>query len=201
MANQRSRGSDDENDYSGDGKSPMPQPPDRPASASPAVGMNGLPAALNRQGSDYYMSMNGNMAAVPAHMRAGMQPSPRSQSPVQYPLPVNGQAQRPSLTSNPSSGYNPPQILEPPATNGQQQPGSGNNSPHMAGMGWQSPHNGINGNQSNDYSYPDPNTGYAVSAAPAMYYQQQTIQRPHSTGPMDYHNQMRGQEMWAHQQQ
>jgi hypothetical protein len=30
-----------------------------------------------------------------------------------------------------------------------------------------------------------------------MYYEQQ---RPHSTGPMDYSNQMRGQEMWAQHQ-
>jgi hypothetical protein len=70
----------------------------------------------------------------------------------------------------------------------------------MAGtMGWQSPHNGINGTQQNEFPYPDPNNGYSVNAP--MYYQQQGVQRPHSTGPMDYHNQMRGQEMWAQHQQ
>lgn len=202
MANQRSPGSDDENDFSGDGKSPMPQVPDRHASASPAVGMNGMQPALNRQGSDYYLPITGNVAAMPAHMRNGMQPPSRTQSPIQYqnPMPVNNPPQRPSLTSNPSSGYAPPQIMEPPATNGQQ-PGSGSNSPHITNMGWQSPHNGMNGNQSNDYSYPDPNGAYGVSAPPAMYYQQAAVPRPHSTGPMDYHNQIRGQEMWTHQQQ
>jgi len=163
--------------------------------------MNGMPAGMQRQSSDYYVSMNGGMTAMPAHMRSGLQPTSRAQSPVQYPLP-NGQAQRPSLTSNPSSGYNPPQILEPPATNGgQQQPGSGNNSPHISAIGWQSPANGINGTQAHDYNYPDPNQGYSVAQAPAMYYQQQGVQRPHSTGPMDYHQQMRPQEMWTQQHQ
>lgn len=162
--------------------------------------MNGV-ASLQRQPSDYYMNaMNGGMA-VPAHLRNGMNPSPRSQSPAQYPMPVNGQSQRPSLTSNPSSSYNPPQILEPPANNGNQQSSSGNNSPHMgATMGWQSPHNGINGNAQNDYPYPDPNGGYSVNAA-QMYYPQQDVPRPHSTGPMNYHNGIRGQEMWAQHQQ
>ena len=197
-----SRGSDEEGDYSADGKSPMPQAPDRPPSVSPANGLNGVPA-LQRQTSDYYMNaMNGGMA-VPPHLRNEMQPSPRPQSPAQYPMPTNGQQQRPSLTSNPSSGYNPPQILEPPTNNGQQQSNSGNNSPHMAGTlpGWQSPHNGIGGNHQNDYAYPDPNSGYNVNTAQMYYQQQQGVQRPHSTGPLDYHNQLRGQEMWAQHQQ
>lgn len=199
MPNQRSRGSDEENEYSADGKSPMPQQPDRPSSVSPANGMNGLPS-LQRQNSDYYMNaMSNGMAAMPTHLRPDMQPSPRSQSPAQYPAPMNGMSQRPSLTSNPSSGYNPPQILEPPTTNGQS--GSGNNSPHLSNaMGWNQNHNGMNGNQSNEYPYPDPNNNYAVNPGP-LYYQQQGVQRPHSTGPMDYHNPMRGQEMWAQHQQ
>ena len=68
LANQRSRGSDEENEYSADGKSPMPHQPDRPTSVSPAVGMNGTPG-LQRQQSDYYMNvMNSGMAAVPAHL-------------------------------------------------------------------------------------------------------------------------------------
>lgn len=189
-------------DYS-DGKSPMANGSDRPPSVSPANGMNGTVQSLQRQPSDYYMNaMNGGMAAVPAHLRTEMQPSPRSQSPAQYPMPSNNQQHRPSLTSNPSSGgYNPPQILEPPANNGQQQSTSGNNSPHISGplQGWQSPHNGIN--QQNDYAYPDPHSNYNVSTN-QLYYQQsqQGVQRPHSTGPMDYHNQLRGQEMWAQQQ-
>ena len=199
LANARSRGSDEEDGFgSTDGKSPMPQHADRPPSVSPATGMNGV-AGIQRNSSDYYMNaMNGGMA-VPPHLRPEMQPSPRSQSPAQYPMPVNGQQHRPSLTSNPSSsGYNPPQILEPTPANGQQTTASGSNSPHMAGsLGWQSPHNGINGNQQNEYPYPDPNGGYNVNAQ--MYYQQQSVPRPHSTGPMDYHNQMRGQEIW-HQQ-
>lgn len=119
-------------------------------------------------------------------------------------MPANGQQQqqqRPSLTSNPSSGYNPPQILEPPATNGQHQTGSGNNSPHMgSAMGWQSPHSGINGQQQNDYAYPDPNGAYA-NVNTQLYYQQPGVPRPHSTGPMDYQQQLRGQEMWAQHQQ
>lgn len=163
--------------------------------------MNGMPQ-LQRQPSDYYMNaMNGGMA-VPQHLRSEMQPSPRSQSPAQYPMPVNGQPQRPTLTSNPSSGYNPPQILEPPTNNGQSQGGSGNNSPHLTStMGWQSPHNGMNGQQQNEYSYPDPNQGYSNVTAPQMYYQQGGVQRPHSTGPMDYGSQLRGHEMWAQHQQ
>lgn len=199
----RSRGSDDENDYSVDGRSPAPQGSDRPASVSPANGMNGAPA-LQRQASDFYMSaMNGGMAAVPPHLRTGMQASPRSQSPAQYPMPANGQQQRPSLTSNPSSGYNPPQILEPTPNNAQQQTNSGGNSPHISNnmAGWQSPHNGLTANQQNDYAYPDPNNNYNVNTQQMYSYQQQGVQRPHSTGPMDYHNQMRGQEMWAQQHQ
>lgn len=195
----RSRGSDDENEYS-DAKSPLPQQPERPSSVSPAVGLNGI-SQLQRQGSDYYMqaAMNGGMA-VPPHMRGEVQPSPRSQSPAQYQMAANGQQQhRPSLTSNPSSGYNPPQILEPPTTNGQQQPGSGGNSPHMsAQMGWQSPHH-LAGQQQAEYAYPDPN-GQFGNVTAQMYYQQQP-QRPHSTGPIDYHQQLRGQEMWAQPQQ
>lgn len=162
--------------------------------------MNGVPG-LQRQSSDYYINaMNGGMAAVPPHLRTEMQPSPRSQSPAQYQIPVNAQQQRPSLTSNPSSGYNPPQILEPPTNNGQPT-GSGSNSPHMGNaLGWQSPHSGIANPPQTDYGYPDPNAGYNVSAA-QMYYQPQAIPRPHSTGPMDYGNQMRGQEVWAQHQQ
>jgi len=201
LQTQRSRGSDDE-DYS-DGKSPMP---DRPSSVSPAVGMNVMPQ-LQRSASDYYTSAmtngNGFGVAMPAHIQREMQPSPRSQSPVQYPMVSNvqQQPQRPTLTSNPSSGYNPPQILEPPTANGQQQSGSGNNSPHMSNsMGWQSPHGGLNGHQQNGY-YPDPSSGYNDVAVNAqMYYQQQGMQRPHSTAPIDYHQQM-PREMWAQHQQ
>lgn len=67
--------------------------------------------------------------------------------------------------------------------------------------GWQSPHAGLPNNQ-NDYAYPDPNGNYPVNvnANGQMYYPPQGVQRPHSTGPMDY-GQMRGQEMWAHPQQ
>ncbi|CAK4034769.1 Zinc finger [Lecanosticta acicola] len=195
MQNARSRGSDEENDFSGDGKSPMPPQSDRPASLSPAAGMNGV-AQLQRQSSDYYMNaMNGGMA-VPAHMRPEMQSTSRAQSPQQYPMPVSTQQQRPQLTSNPSSGgYNPPQILEPPTANGQQTSASGNNSPHMNAQvgGWQSPHNGMTTGQATDYSYPD---GYTQVNAAQMYYQP----RPHSTAPMDY-RQMPQQEMWTAQHQ
>lgn len=184
----------------------MPQQPDRQASASPATAMNGAPMQQRQaSASDYYMSaMNPAAMGVPVHMRNGLQPSPRPQSPahVQYPMPSSGSQGRPSLTSNPSTGYNPPHILEPPATNGQQQNTSGHNSPHMNGAlgGWQSPHNGIGSNQANEYTYPtDVNNG-GYTTAP-MYYQQATVQRPHSTGPMDHYNPMRGQEMWAQQQQ
>jgi hypothetical protein len=203
MQSQRSRGSDEEGDYS-DGKSPMPQQPDRPSSVSPAVGMNGVPQ-MSRQASDLYMQAMNNPGMNPGiptaaqfqqHLRNEMQGSPRPQSPAQYPMPPNTAQQRPSLTSNPSSGYNPPQILEPPTTNGQQS-GSGGNSPHMSGtMGWQSPHNGI-ASQHNEYSYPDPNGQYAANGN-NMYYQQ-PVQRPHSTGPMDYQH-MRQPELWQHQQ-
>ncbi|EMC98366.1 hypothetical protein BAUCODRAFT_67601 [Baudoinia panamericana UAMH 10762] len=195
----RSRGSDEEGDYS-DGKSPMPQQPDRVN--SPAINVNGVPQ-MQRQGSDLYMQVMGNgmaaAAAFPQHLRSEMQGSPRPQSPSQYPMPPTTQPQRPGLTSNPSSGYNPPQILEPPTTNGQQT-GSGSNSPHIsAAMGWQSPHNGLTQHQQSDYSYPDPNGQYATANAAAMYYQQ-PVQRPHSTGPIDY-QQLRGAEMWAQHQQ
>lgn len=196
--NQRSRGSDEENDFSGDAKSPMPQQPDRQASASPATGMNGA-SMQQRPPADFYMA-----AMVPQHIRngmqQGMQQSPRPQSPAQYAMPSNGSG-RPSLTSNPSAGYNPPHILEPPATNGQQQTASGHNSPHMNGAlgGWQSPHNGMSAPQA-DYSYPtDVNNGYN---APTMYYQPPGVQqRPHSTGPIDQFGHMRGQEMWVNSQQ
>lgn len=204
--NQRSRGSDEENDFSGDAKSPMPQQPDRQASASPAIAMNGAPMQQRQPStSDYYMNAMNQAPMVPVHMRNGMQASPRPQSPAhaQYPMPSNGSQGRPSLTSNPSAGYNPPHILEPPTTNGQQQNTSGHNSPHMnvALGGWQSPHNGIAPPQANEYTYPtDVNNG-GYTTAPTMYYQQATVQRPHSTGPIDHYNPMRGQEMWAQQQQ
>ncbi|KAI7459292.1 hypothetical protein KC364_g10023, partial [Hortaea werneckii] len=67
MGTGRSRGSDDENDYSADGKSPLPQHPDRPSSVSPAIGMAGVPQ-LQRQSSDYYlaaMQQSSMAAAVP----------------------------------------------------------------------------------------------------------------------------------------
>jgi hypothetical protein len=208
MANNRSRGSDEENDFSADGKSPMPTHQDRQNTGSPAAGMNGLPH-VQRQPSDYYMNaMNGGMAAVPPHMRNEVQPSPRAQSPQQYPMPVNGAPQqRPPLTSNPSAGHALPQILEPQPSNGQQQAGSGNNSPHINQTmtnGWQSPHhNGMPNNQPTaDYSYPDPNSGYQVNNVNAMHtYYQPNVSRPHSTGPIDYTSQMRGQELWAQHQQ
>ena len=162
--------------------------------------MAGVPQ-MQRQTSDYYMqAMNNGMAAVPAHLRGEMAPSPRSGSPAQYQMPVNGSGQRPPLTSNPSSGYNPPQILEPSAApHGQQHNGSATNSPHMGhAMGWQSPHNGLSANgQQPQYNYGDANGNYGVNPAAHMYYDQQ---RPHSTGPMDYNGQMRGQEMWAQHQ-
>lgn len=206
MQGGRSRGSDEENDFSGDGKSPLPQP-DRQSTNSPAAGMSGMPT-LQRQPSDFYMNaMNGGMAAVPPHMRNEVQPSPRAQSPQQYPMPPNQGTpqQRPPLTSNPSGSYNgPPQILEPPTTNGQQQAASGNNSPHINGAinGWQSPHNAMSAqHQTTDYGYPDAN-GYASHNVNAshMYYQAPTVSRPHSTGPVDYNNGGLRQEMWTQQQ-
>jgi hypothetical protein len=179
-----------------DGKSPMPNHISRPSSISPGSAMQGVPQ-LQRQNSDYYMAaMNGGMATnLPAHLRNELNPQSRSGSPAQYQLPSTSQAQRPPLTSNPSSGYNPPQILEPPAA-GNGQGGSGHNSPHMsAPMGWQSPHNPMAGNgQHQDYAFADTNGGYAVPPGQQMYYQQ----RPHSTGPLDYQNQMGRQDMqWA----
>ncbi|KAF2765864.1 hypothetical protein EJ03DRAFT_345450 [Teratosphaeria nubilosa] len=202
MQTGRSRGSDDE-DYSNDGKSPMPQQPDRNTSLSPAVHVNGVLPQLQRQTSDYYMQAmsNGMAVPVPPHMRSEVQHSPRSQSPAAYQVAqMQNQQSRPSLTSNPSPSYNPPQILEPPAANGQQQPGSASNSPHMSNqMGWQSPHSGM-AQPTNDGYYPDPNTQFGqfgnVSAAPLYYHQH----RPHSTGPLDQ-QQMRATEMWAQQQQ
>lgn len=162
--------------------------------------MAGVPQ-LQRQPSDYYMqAMNTGMAAVPAHLRGEMAPTSRSGSPAQYQMPVNGAAQRPPLTSNPSSGYNPPQILEPSAApHGQQHAGSATNSPHMGNaMGWQSPHAGLAANgQPAEYHYADANSNYGVNPAAQMYYQQQ---RPHSTGPLDYQNQLRAPEMWAQHQ-
>ncbi|KXT16195.1 hypothetical protein AC579_908 [Pseudocercospora musae] len=211
MSTNRSRGSDEEDGYSGDGKSPLPQQQDRAATGSPATGLNGMPQ-LQRQASDYYMNaMNGGMAAVPPHLRNEMQPSPRAQSPQQYAMPVssNTPQSRPSLTSNPSSSAHLPQILEPPTTNVQQQTGSGNNSPHLNNNnnnpmnGWQSPHPGMPANapQTTDYTYPDPNNHYGVGNVNTaqMYYQQQGVQRPHSTQPLDYQHQ--GQPMWAQHQQ
>ncbi|KAF2720180.1 hypothetical protein K431DRAFT_227124 [Polychaeton citri CBS 116435] len=205
----RSRGSEETEGYGPDTKVAMPQQPDRPSSVSPAAAMNGV-APMQRQQSDYYISaMQNGMAAVPAHLRGEMAPPSRSSSPAQYSMQaVNGQAsQRPSLTSNPSSGgYNPPQILEPPTNNGQQQAGSSTNSPHIgASMGWQSPHNGMAAGHApqNDYSYPDPNQQYPVNAA-QMYYNQPGLQatgRPHSTGPLDYQNPLAGREMWTQHQQ
>nr|POE47079.1 zinc finger protein 2 [Quercus suber] len=200
MQGQRSRGSDEE-DYSQDGKSPMPQHIDRPSSASPANGINGLPGQLQRQSSEYYLNaMNSGIAAMPPHLRSEMQPSPRAQSPAQYAMPVTSAQTRSALTSNPSSGYNPPQILEPPTTNAQQQTGVGNSSPHMtASMGWQSPHATPHDNYS---TYTATNGQYNNVNATQMYYQQAAVQqRPHSTGPVDFGQLRTGQEMWVQHQQ
>jgi len=195
LATQRSRGSDEEEGYSVDGKSPLPGHHSRPSSVSPGSAMAGVPS-LSRSTSDYYMNAMTNGMAVPAHLRGEMQGTPRSASPAQYQLPVNGQAQqRPPLTSNPSSSYNPPQILEPSA-NGQSN-GSAHNSPHMGtSMGWQSPHSTMSTNGQQEYAYTDANGNYAVNSAAPMYYQQ----RPHSTGPMDYPSMNAGQSMWSHHQ-
>nr|POE74735.1 zinc finger protein with krab and scan domains 3 [Quercus suber] len=195
MQGQRSRGSDEE-DYSQDGKSPMPHHIDRPSSASPANGMNGLPGQLQRQSSDYYLNaMNSGIAAMPAHLRSEMQPTPRAQSPAQFSMPVTSAQTRSALTSNPSSGYNPPQILEPPTTSAQQQNGIGNSSPHMStNMGWQSPHATPHDNYS---TYTTTNGQYNTVNATQMYYQQAAVQqRPHSTGPVDFNHLRTGQEMW-----
>ncbi|KAK3113216.1 hypothetical protein LTR53_009702 [Teratosphaeriaceae sp. CCFEE 6253] len=135
------------------------------------------------------------------HLRNEMQGSPRPQSPAQYPMPPSTAPSRPSLTSNPSSSYAPPQILEPPTANGQHQNGSGGNSPHMSGpmAGWQSPHHhGLANGHQGEYGYADPNGQYGTGNA-AMYYQQHPTQRPHSTGPLDYPP-LRPQEMWVQHQ-
>ncbi|KAF2860650.1 hypothetical protein K470DRAFT_257659 [Piedraia hortae CBS 480.64] len=186
----RSRASDeDDNDYSADGKSPMNQA-DRPPSVSPGVNIGGL-AQLQR-GNEFYLHPMSSSMAVPHHIRAEVQPSPRSQSPAQYAMPEGSQRQ--TLTSNPTSGYNPPHILEPSTSMGQGT-GSGHNSPHMsAQLGWQSPHSA----GQTDFGYPDHN-GQFGGVPPSIYYHQSP--RAHSTGPMDYHTQLRGQEMWAQQQQ
>ncbi|KAK6430662.1 hypothetical protein LTR95_013179 [Oleoguttula sp. CCFEE 5521] len=195
LATQRSRGSDEEEAYSVDGKSPLPHP-SRPSSVSPGSAMGGSVAHLERQNSDYYMAaMNGGMApGLPPHLR-GMNPTSRSGSPAQYSMPPSAQISRPPLTSNPSSGYNPPQILEPPTGH---QNGSGHNSPHLSNaMGWQSPHSGMSTNgHDSQYGFGPDSNQYAVAPGQPMYYHQQ---RPHSTGPMDYQNQLRGPgpEMWA----
>ena len=205
MQGQRSRGSDEDNDFSDSGRSPLPQP-DRQSTNSPAAGMNGMPT-LQRQPSDFYMNaMSSGMAAVPPHMRNEVQASPRAQSPQQYAMPVNGTPQqRNALASISSGGYNaPPQIMEPPATNGQQQQtGSGHNSPHLNGSmnGWQSPHNGMGAgqHQTTDYSYPDAN-GYPSHNVNGLhnYYPASNVPRPHSTGPVDYSSGLR-QDVWTQQ--
>ena len=209
----RSRGSDEEGDYSGDGKSPMP---DRHHSGSPALSAvgGGMPG-LQRQPSanDFYMqAMQTGMAAqaVPPHLRGdmGQGPPSRTQSPVhQYPMGSSG-GQRPALTSNPSSGYNPPQILEPAPSNGHPNGGgSGGNSPHMSqAMGWgaASPHSGMHGaNNGGEYTYPGAQAHFGDVSSGMYYGQPQAVPRPHSNGPLDYRSQgmVGGAELWAPHQQ
>lgn len=199
MQGQRSRGSDDDNDFSDNGKSPLPHP-DRQSTNSPAAGMNSMPT-LQRQTSEFYMNaISSGMAAVPPHMRSQVQASPRAQSPQQYSMPGNNGTPQPRITSISSAGYNgPPQIMEPPTTNGHQQTGSGHNSPHL--NGWQSPHNGMGPgqHQTTDYSYQDA-SGYPSHSVNAMhaYYQAPNVSRPHSTGPVDYSSGLR-QDVWTQQ--
>ncbi|KAF2841859.1 hypothetical protein M501DRAFT_998059 [Patellaria atrata CBS 101060] len=174
---------------------PTPSPNERPLSMSPAAGMTANVPAMHRQNSDYaYMGgMN-----VPPHMRGEIQhPSPRSSPSLtqQFATAVAG---RPSLTSHPSA-YGPPQVLEPPTTTNQSQPGSAHGSPHMGAMGWQSPGHQAMGSPApapEGFVYPEPQ--YPTNGQ-NMYYQNQNIRRPNSAEPDQYdpRQQRLAENMWA----
>ncbi|KAF2853313.1 hypothetical protein T440DRAFT_516017 [Plenodomus tracheiphilus IPT5] len=194
-------GRSDGGDYS-ETASPLntPSPNDRTLSLSPANGMGaGFVPGMHRQTSDFAYAGNMN---VPPHMRNEMpQPSPRASpalTPQSYASSVSGS--RPPITSHPSGGYGPPQILEPPTTANHNQSGtnSANGSPHMTAMGWQSPSQQAlpsPGGADNGYVYPEPQYQQQNS----MYYQNPTLRRPTSTDPDHYNpNQQRmGNDMWV----
>ncbi|KAJ9666628.1 hypothetical protein H2201_003287 [Coniosporium apollinis] len=186
----------DVDEYSEAAGSPLPSPTpnDRPMSISPAAGMPGVPQ-MHRQPSDYaYM----NSLSVPPHLRNELQqPSPRSSPSLTSQSYASAMGnQRPSLTSHPS-GYGPPPVLEPPANSNHGQSVSANGSPHIGGMGWQSPsQQGIQSPAPADgYVYPEP---HYAQATPNLYYQNSNLRRPQSTDPDQYDPRQRiPGDLWA----
>ncbi|KAF2754894.1 hypothetical protein EJ05DRAFT_494356 [Pseudovirgaria hyperparasitica] len=176
---------------------PTPSPHERPMSMSPAAGMPAVPQ-MHRQASDYnYM---GNMN-VPPHLRNEMpQQSPRA-SPSLAQSYASGMAPQPRVTSHPTA-FNPPPILEPPATSNNHQAGSANASPHMGTMGWQSPGHQSMASPGAGESYVYPEHAYQPHAQNQnMYYNSNNnIRRPNSTEPdhqYDPRQQRMPNDMWA----
>ncbi len=174
-----------------------PSPNQRTLSLSPGTELPRIPN-MQRQGSDYSYLTN---VSVPPHMRVDMQrpspqPSPGSTPPSISTLGTNHH--RPSLTSHPS-GYGPPSILEPPTHQDPRQGGSGNGSPHMGSVGWQSPtHPGmVSPSHNGSYVYPEP-ASYGASAH-HLYYPNSNLRRPQSTERDNYESKPRlmNGEIWS----
>ncbi|KAI9789262.1 MAG: hypothetical protein M1816_006271 [Peltula sp. TS41687] len=171
----------DGGEYSQDG-SPLstPSPAPRPISLSPSAPLPSIPHMHRHHGDFTYISTG----QLPPHIRSDMrQMSPRS-SPSATPNPMLTMAGRPTLHTSHPTGFGPPPILEPPANPDQRQAGSVSGSPHMSGMGWQSPSHGgmIPQTHADGYIYPD-QFGAAGLAGTHLYYPDSNMRRPQNTDP------------------
>ena len=170
-----------------------PSPDERNISLSPATEIPQMSISNRLPGAADYSYLPS--AGLPPHMRNSFQEqSPRSSPSATSPslsnfVPAQPNHHRPSLTSHPQM-YGPPPTLEPhPTHHNHQQSGSSNSSPHMSGIGWQSPtHAGGLGSPPGSvgdggYIYPEPPYG---GPAPHLYYQNSNMRRPNSTEPDQY---------------
>ena len=167
----------------------------KPGSGSPPGSDLPQISHIPRQPGDFnYL----NSGSIPPHLRGDFgQNSPRSGSQSPSLSGFGMPSSRPSFTSHPNM-YGPPAPLEPPTSADQRSSGSASGSPHLSGIGWQSPSQTGMGSPvpGQGYGYPDP---YEIQA-PHLYnsYQQR---RPQSTEPDQYElkPRMGPNEMWAGQ--
>lgn len=155
-----------------------PSPGPRPMSLSPSAPLPSIPH-MHRQHSDYTYLSTG---PLPPHIRGDMrQISPRS-SPSTTPNPLLTMAGRSILHTSHPTGFCPPPILEPPANPEQRQAGSVGGSPHMSGVGWQSPSQVgiVSPSHGEGYVYQD-QFSPAGLAGTHLYYSDSNMRRPQST--------------------
>ncbi|EPQ62033.1 Bgt-5036 [Blumeria graminis f. sp. tritici] len=187
------RGRSDGEPYSNNA-SPLstPSPGKRALSVSPNSELAPISNLSHRQSTEFsYM----NNSSLPGHLRGdyNLQNQPAS-APNSFP---NALQARP--TSHPT-GYGPPPVLEPPASNTTERRvgGSQNGSPHMSNESWQSPsHSVLSPSTSNGFVYPDPDPYGSGNINQQIYYPNSNIRRPGSSEPDSYEIRPRMNEMWT----